>query len=280
MDVQLPDSHALAEPFRVGAVSFFNARPLTFSLEQHPAVSLSRAAPAQLADSLDAGRLDVALVPSIDYQLRPSDWLILPFGAVVSRGPVLTVQVFSRRPIDTLETIACDTDSHSSVVLAQIIWQLRFQRPLTVKPLRGPPQDESAVLLIGDKVLTQLDRWPHHCDLGQAWHDLTSLPFVYAFWAAPAQRCPKPLLDIMHQAHTDPWDNLDPVINHHAAEHGFSLDLARSYLTENIRFEFGPAEQQGLRRFFSLAQRFGLIAENRPLRFCRPPTCQLPLGYL
>ncbi|NJL30982.1 MAG: hypothetical protein HC898_04785, partial [Phycisphaerales bacterium] len=50
----------------------------------------------------------------------------------------------------------------------------------------APPQ---AMLLIGDKVVTHRpdpQRYPFDVDLGQAWHQLTGLPFVFATWLARA----------------------------------------------------------------------------------------------
>ena len=44
--------------------------------------------------------------------------------------------------------------------------------------------DADAVLLIGDRAMRAcLPGFAHAYDLGQEWHDWTSLPFVYAVWA-------------------------------------------------------------------------------------------------
>ena len=50
---------------------------------------------------------------------------------------------------------------------------------------------DTARLLIGDKVVTDApptDRYPHQMDLGEAWKDLTGLPFVYAMWMCRGPR--------------------------------------------------------------------------------------------
>jgi chorismate dehydratase len=262
------DSSNIQEPFRVGAVSFFNARPLIYSLERNPAVQLTRVVPAQLPEALNAGALHTGMVPSIDYQHNGNDWLILPVAAIASDGPVLTVQIFSRQPLEKIHTLACDPDSHTSVVLAQILWQLKFRRSLEITPLPSQLDAAEAVLLIGDKVIPQLNRWPYQLDLGQAWTDLTQLPFVYAFWAVPAElnNACEPLVQILRQAYQQGVENLDTIIESCAAEHGFDKKLAREYFTRNINFDFGPLQHQGLKKFYELAHQFGFTNQNQPLR--------------
>ena len=259
-------------PWRIGAVSYFNAEPLIFALDNHPQVNLQRFAPAALADVLDHRRIDVALAPSIDYQRTDHDWLILPVSAIASDGPVLTVRVFSHRPIEQIDTLACDTDSHTSVALARIIWKKRFGKNLRIQPLKKITPTEDSILLIGDKVLPQLHEYPCQLDLGQAWKELTSLPFVYAFWALHAdnRQTAAKLVQILTQASQQGRENLHQIIQQTAAQHGFNEQLAFSYLTENIRFDFGLAEQAGLEKFYQLADETAVQPLRRPLSFYQP----------
>ncbi len=253
---------------RIGAISYFNTRPLIYQLEEHPQIELTRVVPAQLAHAINTNAVDTGLVPSIDYQRMGNDWLILPIAAIASFGTVLTVRIFSRRPPEKIHTLTCDPDSHTSVVLAQVIWQLQFHRNLDMIPLTAEYNTAEAILLIGDKVIGQLDHWPYQFDLGQAWTELTQLPFVYAFWAVTAQAkhtC-EPLVTILRQAYQQGTANLDSVIDRYAAKHGFNKTLARNYFAQNIYFDFGPKEQQGLKKFYELAHQFKLIPNLRPLK--------------
>ena len=252
--------------YRVGAVSFFNARPLIYGLDGCPRVLLQPKVPAQLGLDLDSGTIDVGLVPSIDYQTSRSDWLILPIAAIGSEGEVLTVRVFSQQPLDEIDSLACDTDSHTSVALARIIWHLRYSRSLAVKPLRDI-ESESAILLIGDKVLGQLGRWPHELDLGSAWTELTLLPFVYAFWAVPFGVNADVLAGILQRTCREGMANIDDIIERYAGQHGFDDDIARRYFADNLVFDFGTRQRQGLTRFYELAYQLQLVPQQRPLRF-------------
>lgn len=277
-EIQSNDTRSQQGRFRVGAVSFFNARPLVYELERHPRVQLVRGVPAQLSEAVNAGEIDTGLVPSIDYQYNGNDWLVLPVAAIASYGPVFTVRIFSKQPIETIRTLACDPDSRTSVVLARILWQLQFQRDLEITSLSSTFDSADAVLLIGDKVIGQLNGWPYQLDLGQVWTDLTQLPFVYAFWAVPAQaknKC-EPLVKILRQAFQKGTANLDEIIDRHAGEHGFDKTLARKYFSQNIEFEFGSRQHQGLKTFYQLAYQYKLVPNLRPLRvypFADIPVC-------
>lgn len=254
--------------FRVGAVRFFNARPLIYNLEQHEGIELIRDVPAQLAGELDHGRLDIALIPSIDYQLAQTEWSILPTSTICSSGEVITVRVFSRVPVDAIACIYCDTDSHTSLILARIIWQGLYGRELEIQPLAGPPHDFESVLLIGDKVIPQLSAgWPYQLDLGRAWTEWTGLPFVYAFWAGPERGDMDLPARILQQAYQEGMRNLDQIIDRYGPEHGFSPDLARQYFAENIQFDFGERQVAGLKKFYECASGMKLIETNKPLRF-------------
>jgi len=66
--------------------------------------------PSRLADDLAAGRLDVALIPSIEYFQR-DDYTIVSDACIACRGPVRSVKLFSRVPPATIRTLALDEGS-------------------------------------------------------------------------------------------------------------------------------------------------------------------------
>jgi len=265
------------ECYRVGAVSFFNTLPLIFGLEDHPRIILQRLVPAQLPKALNSGSVDIGLVPSIDYQKSDHPWVVLPIAAIGSVGEVLTVRIFSQRAPEQITRLACDTDSHTSVILARIIWKLRFKKDLDITPLSasGEFSDNSAILLIGDKVLDHLDDWPYEFDLGRAWTDLTNLPFVYAFWAVPHDKQIDNLADILQQAGLRGFGHIEQIAQQHGSRHGFTVERGRQYLTHNISYDFHELQQQGLSRFYQWAHQLGLVERNRPLRFYSPACCKL-----
>src|SRR3982751_4674794 len=156
---------------RVGSVSFLNAKPLIYGLEHAPEVDLGLAVPSRLLDGLRDGRYDVALLPVIDYQ-RMDGLRLLTSGGIGCDGPTLTVRIFSPVPIEQIHTLACDTDSHTSVALARVLLAEQYDLRPEFVPLNtlreGQAANGVAQLLIGDKVVAQeppRSLMPHQLDL-------------------------------------------------------------------------------------------------------------------
>src|SRR5688500_9544434 len=166
---------------RVGSVSFLNAKPLIYGLDGQPGVCRTLDVPSRLLDGLLDGRFDVALLPVIDYQRMPG-LKLLTSGGIGCDGETLTVRIFSPVPVEQVRTLACDTDSHTSVALARVVLSKLYGiRPRFVDLAAGGTRDEgTALLLIGDKVVCEEPTGlPHQVDLGEAWKRLTRLPFLF-----------------------------------------------------------------------------------------------------
>jgi len=161
------DRRELLTRLRLGSVSFLNGKPLIYGLDAEPRVSLALDVPSRLADLLGTNAVDVALLPVIDYQRLPGLRLIAS-GGIASDGPTLTVRIFSKVPIERIETLACDPDSHTSVALAAVIMAERYGRRPKQIDLGQPGLDaDTPRLLIGDKVITQEPRgFEYQMDLG------------------------------------------------------------------------------------------------------------------
>src|SRR5439155_6836135 len=118
-------SSAALRTIQIGSVSYLNAKPLIHGLEEFPDLRLILDVPSRLLPGLRDERFDIALLPVIDYQ-RLDNLNIVPSGGIGCDGPTLTVRIFSRVPIEQIKTLACDTDSHTSVALARIILAEQF----------------------------------------------------------------------------------------------------------------------------------------------------------
>ena len=71
------------------------------------------------------GELDVGLIPSIEFFQRP-DYTIVSDACIACRGPVLSVKLFSRVPLEQIRTLALDEGSRTSVALVRILLKERF----------------------------------------------------------------------------------------------------------------------------------------------------------
>ena len=196
----------------------------------------------------------------------------MPVGGICCEGPTLTVRLFSRVPLDRVRTLHADTDSHTSVALARLLLRERWGLRPRIVPLdtRGAAPDPSpdTLLLIGDKVVTAApspDHYPHQLDLGEAWHDLTGLPFVFATWLAPADADLGTLPDTLAAVRDVNLQRLDALAADHAPRHGWPVALARQYLADILRYRIGPRELAAMQRFGELCEHHHLIDQSPPL---------------
>src|SRR5947207_2847003 len=173
---------------RFGVVPYLNVAPIIEGLRGDPSVELVRDVPSRLLDRLRRGEIDAGIVPSIDYASAP-ELLAVPGIAIAARGPVRSVRLLHGVPLDDVRTVALDESSHTSVALLRVLLRERLGRDpeyLTRPPeLDAMLEEADAALLIGDAALFAGEDQPS-LDLGAEWLARTGLPFVFAFWAAPA----------------------------------------------------------------------------------------------
>ncbi len=250
------------QAWRLGAVSFLNAKPLIAGLEADPAIALRLDVPSNLAILLDGGQVDAALVPVIDLAQAHRNWQIVSDSCIACDGETLTVRVFSRVAAQAIRRLHVDGDSHTSIALADIIWRELYGRQLEILPFTGSETVEQceAVLLIGDKVVhnTLID-YEIETDLGSAWKSLTSLPFVFAVWAAPREVDASVLAIKLTRARDAGVESAELIAADYGPGLNWPVTLAKRYLTKRLRFVLGPRERLGMNRFFDLARKHGLI---------------------
>jgi len=253
----------VATKIRIGAVSYLNARPLVEDLDTFSdRIDLSLEYPSHLADRMRAGLVDVGLIPVIEY-FRGENYKLVRDIAIGSRGPVLSVTVFSRVPFAEIRTLALDEGSRTSAALAAIVLAGRYGvRPQTqILPLDADAETlpTDAVLLIGDRAMKAcLPGYPYAMDLGEEWTDWTGLPMVFAVWAV------RPEVDLgevevaLHEAKSRGLMRAGVIAQREAPLLGLDAGFCRRYLSNVIRYDFGPREQAGLRKYYQLACELGL----------------------
>ena len=127
---------------RLGCVQYLNALPLIEGLQAWRDAHVVSAVPSRLIDLLLGGEVDVALASVIDGARFPGRTVLLPVGMIGSDGPTLTVRLFSKVPWERVAVLHADTDSHTSVVLAQVILAKRFGVRCAVVDFDAPHHEE------------------------------------------------------------------------------------------------------------------------------------------
>jgi chorismate dehydratase len=252
---------------RIGAVNYLNSKPLVYGFEASaPDVRLLYDLPSRLADSLAAGRLDVALVPSVEWLRQPGHVLVSD-ACVACQGPVLSVKIFFRVQPAQVRRLALDEGSRTSAALAKILLDELAGVTPECEPLAIgcglASTDADAVLLIGDRAIQSNDRascevW----DLGEKWFDWTGLPFVFAAWIARPNVETAALETLLAAARDRGVAHLAEIAAAEAPALGIDFELALHYLRDNLHFTLGEQELSGLKRFAQLAADRDLVPRD------------------
>ena len=181
----------------MGHIQFLNCLPIYWGLVRSGAlldVELTKDTPDRLNDMLVAGDLDIGPISLVEYLRNADDLVLLPDLAVGSTGKVLSVNLISQVPLASLggRQVALGSTSRTSVLLARM-W-LAQVHGVDPEYFVCPPDlstmllEADAAVLIGDAALRATYDAPRRgldvYDLGEAWHDWTGLPMVFAVWAA------------------------------------------------------------------------------------------------
>lgn len=242
--------------YRVGSVPYINAAPLTRWLETDAGARYAEvvyAPPSQLAQMLQAGALDVALVSSVEHFRRPETRFVEGL-AIASEREVLSVRLFSRVPIAQVRTVALDTSSLTSAALTRILLSRAYGVQADYLPaapnLQAMLAQADAALLIGDLGMTARHESVNEIlDLGAAWRDWTGLPFVWAVWLMNADAPAESLHALLHESYQWGAAHLEPIIENEAQRTGIPLELCRRYLREVMVYAIDERFLQGLQRF-------------------------------
>ncbi len=272
---------------RACAVGYVNSTPLVWGLLQGPQrglFDLEFALPSACADRLRNGETDVGLAPIIELARQP-DLSVVPGIGVGCKGRVRSILLVSKMPFGDVETLAADTGSRTSVVLAQVLAaHLHGTRPRVVD--RPPRLDDmlelaDAALIIGDSALRidpAMQSWRnqpvHVYDLGLCWEEMTGLPMVFAVWASrplPPQLRAESVVTALQESAAFGGRRIEAIAAWESARHGLPEAMIREYLTRYVRFGLGAAARRAMRLYLKLAADLGLAGPAHPLRYLADP---------
>ncbi|MBO4300609.1 MAG: menaquinone biosynthesis protein [Desulfovibrio sp.] len=254
-------------PLRMGRISYLNVLPIYHPLEAgilpHN-YELISGPPALLNTMMSRGELQVSSCSCFEYACRPERYQLVEDLSIGSHGPVMSVLLLSRCPLEELEgeEILISGESHTSVALLRLLMRERYKinahyvtGPVTqALHSHNPPK---AFLAIGDEALRlrRHQEYPHCLDLAEAWRDWTKLPFIFGLWVVSRQAVEEGLF------HDDPGDllrggrdwglaHMDVILD----LTGYGCPLSREelafYYTRGLTYRLGTEELRGLTLFY------------------------------
>ncbi|MDF1809479.1 MAG: hypothetical protein P1U42_07275 [Phycisphaerales bacterium] len=267
---------------KIAAVQFLNTISLIEGLDTWTGCELVKAVPSIIGQMIVDGTVDIGLASIVDAANPQSDLTLIPSGMIGCDGPTLTVRLFSSVPPEQIKTVHADTDSHTSVMLADLILREQFGVNAEIKPFDArektgtnadSPEEAwpETVLLIGDKVVVDSPpavRYPHQIDLGQAWHDLTGLPFVYATWMCRSKDANTPKIleaaAMLERVRLRNNLRLDWLVTTQAKTHNWPADLARSYIGELLKFDPDARAMESVQLFYQKLKEHNILDTAEP----------------
>lgn len=242
------------EKISVTAVSYLNTKPLLYGLFKSklaPMLDLKLDIPSVCATRLrdgDArlGLVPVAILPELQHPRILSDYCI---GA---SGTVQTVSIYSRVPLDQVESIYLDYHSRTSVALTRILlkeyWQLSPRLLPATAGYEQLIQGRDAGLIIGDRAIALAKDYPYAYDLAEAWQDHTGLPFVFAAWISTQPMDPDFLYEFNEALKIGIAAIPELIYLIPAPASGFDLE---KYYTQHISYALDESKKEALRLFLS-----------------------------
>ena len=241
------------EKIRIGAVNYRNAKPLVYGLEQPEMtkiIDLSYDYPARLVDQLNQGQIDMGLMPVAALPSIPEAYTVGEFG-IATEGKVSSVAVFSQVPIERIQSVILDYQSRTSAALLRVLMRDHWKKEVQYLPSSGDEfideiQGQKAGLIIGDRALLNLGRFPFVYDLGEAWRSMTGLPFVFATWVA-VRPLPAEFLTRFEWANRIGLQKLNELSAIWALPGVDMLD----YFSHKISYELNGEKRLGLQQFLT-----------------------------
>ncbi|HYW96992.1 MAG TPA: menaquinone biosynthesis protein [Bacteroidales bacterium] len=243
---------------RISVVKYTNSAPFIYGLENHPlrdSVRLSHDTPADCYEKLLHDKTDLGLVPVVILNRLDYSDIVSPY-CIGARGKVRSVILASHERLKDIRKIYLDYQSRTSVTLVQILakkfWKIT---PEFVPACEGfetmKLEKGEALVVIGDRAFDFHDADYRIYDLGEEWYRHTGKPFVFACWIAnkPIDPAFKPIFAEALQMGLDHRDELAGRLQPRFDAHRVDI---KNYFFENINYNFGPADEEGMNLFLNL----------------------------
>jgi len=246
------------DKIRISAVKYANTYPFIYGLKEsgfEKKVILETDHPADCAAKLISGKVDIGLIPVAAIPML-KEYHIISDYCIGANGNVRTVMLLSNCPFLEIRNIYLDYRSRSSVnltkVLAKNSWKKDFRWINTSKSFdfKNIGLDE-AVVLIGDQCFEFENSFKYKIDLAMEWKKFSGLPFVFACWTSNKQ-IDNLFIKEFNEALQMGVNNIDAVVDKYGQTGTITGDTLRTYLLENIDFNFNEEKKAGLKLFLEL----------------------------
>ena len=173
--------------------------------------------------------------------------------------------------LENIQSVALDDSSRTSVTLVKVIFREFLEREpewTTRAPnLAEMLEKNDAALIIGDPGMAFPRQGLNVWDMASLWNEYTGLGFVFAMWMVRDEAIARARRVDFAGARDEGVAHIQEIVHSYQDKIPMSVDELRNYLTENIVFKVDESMERGLRLYFELAFKHGLIERVKPLSF-------------
>lgn len=239
---------------KLALVGYLNTKPFEYGLktsENRDIYSIYFDTPANCVNLYENEKVDIALVPAGALPTI-GDYRLITNTCIGCDDDVRTVVLMSYQPIGECNHVILDSHSRTSALLTQILLQKYWGVTATYSTQKVEDIDSlkpnQAVLMIGDKVFQNENKYKHTYDLGHYWKLMTGLPFAYAVWIAK-DHVTQEQVDQLSKDLSIGVSRIDKVIEEQEQLES-TQDLA-SYYRNNIDYLLDADKNKALKLFLS-----------------------------
>lgn len=297
----MPDKEKTKSLLKIGKIPYTNLFPIFFMLQKECDCSgyeFVEGVPSFLNKLIRSGEIDISPSSSIEYLRYEDNYSLIENHSISSKGPVGSILLLSKRPMEELEgkMIYVSSQSETSVALLEIIlrkfFKIECSLSATDESLDSLLNKAEAYLAIGDDALkaekivtsnelqvTSKDKDPllvtrhssliHIYDLGDLWYKNTGLPFVFALWIVRKNCCEEKdrllekFIHDLNKAKTLALQNLDEIARELRPQllSRYSLNITEKELIffwKGISYDLTEEHKRGLELFRRYSEELGL----------------------
>ena len=179
--------------------------------------------------------------------------------------------VSKNKRLEDIRSVALDESSRTSATLVKIIFREFLEREpewTTRAPnLEAMLERNDAALIIGDPGMTFPRQGLNVWDMAGLWKQHTGLGFVFAMWMVRDDAIKRARSVDFAGARDEGVARIEEIVRSYQDKIPMRVEELRNYLTENIVFNVDESMESGLRLYFELAFKHGLIDSVKPLKF-------------
>jgi chorismate dehydratase len=268
---------------RVGHIQYINTYPLFYTILKERETlpfDLVSDTPARLNEMMREGNLDVSLISSFEYAATPERYLIYRDYCLASTGYLNSVLLVSKREIEELQgaTIGLSDSSATSTNLIKILLKEFYGLTTTFNTISYQEDFEAsltkndAILIIGDEALKFVDNGKYRVyDVSHLWTEKTGCPVVFAIIAINIQssKMHKKELELLFEKLKESQlifkERPEEIIEFAKSHSPLSINFLNYF--SNLTYTFTDEFKEGLRYYYGMLEKCGLIPKAEKLRF-------------